>query len=99
MVKDYIKVPVVIQAVKWDGLNKEEIENFVGKDLAIEQESDAAYQVGMYPPIFSLIIPTLEGDMRAKAGDYIIKGVNGEFYPCKPYIFKKTYEEVKYGEE
>ena len=67
MGKDYIKVPVVIQAAKWDGLNKEEIENFVGKDLAIEQESDAAYQVGMAPPIFSLIIPTLEGGYDSKS--------------------------------
>jgi len=42
-----------------------------------------------------IIIPTLEGDMIASTGDYIIKGVNGEFYPCKPDIFKKTYEEVE----
>lgn len=41
-----------------------------------------------------IIIPTLEGDMLAKWGDYIIKGINGEFYPCKPDIFKLTYEEV-----
>lgn len=41
-----------------------------------------------------LIIPTLEGDMKASLGDYIIKGVQGEFYPCKPEIFEATYEEV-----
>lgn len=41
-----------------------------------------------------LIIPTLEGDHLAKAGAYIIKGVQGEFYPCKPDIFHETYEEV-----
>jgi hypothetical protein len=41
-----------------------------------------------------IIISTLEGDMIANTGDYIIKGVNGEFYPCKPDIFKKTYEPV-----
>lgn len=39
-------------------------------------------------------IETLEGTMRANVGDYIIKGINGEFYPCKPDIFMKTYEEV-----
>lgn len=39
-------------------------------------------------------IETLEGTMRASVGDYIIKGVNGEFYPCKPDIFEKTYEKV-----
>ena len=42
----------------------------------------------------TLVIHTLEGDMEASIGDYIIKGVNGEFYPCKPNIFTKTYEEV-----
>ena len=41
-----------------------------------------------------LVIETLEGDMKASYGDYIIKGVQGEFYPCKPDIFEKTYEEV-----
>lgn len=41
-----------------------------------------------------LMIPTLEGTMRADEGDFIIKGTAGEFYPCKPYIFKQTYEAV-----
>lgn len=41
------------------------------------------------------MIKTLEGDMLATAGDYIIKGVQGEFYPCKPDIFEATYEEVE----
>jgi hypothetical protein len=41
-----------------------------------------------------LVIQTLEGDMLASPEDYIIKGVNGEFYPCKPDIFAKTYEKV-----
>ncbi len=43
----------------------------------------------------SIIIQTLEGDMRAVTGDYIIRGVKGEFYPCKPDIFKMTYDEAK----
>jgi hypothetical protein len=42
-----------------------------------------------------IVIHTLEGDMKASLGDYIIKGIQGEFYPCKPDIFKETYEEVK----
>lgn len=46
-----------------------------------------------------ILIHTLEGDMKANIGDYIIKGVNGEKYPCKPDIFHKTYEKVKEGEE
>lgn len=43
----------------------------------------------------NLIIPTLEGDMLVSVGDWIIKGVNGEFYPCKPDIFEKTYEKAE----
>lgn len=43
----------------------------------------------------AIIIPTLEGEMRADRGDWIIRGVNGEFYPCKPDIFEKTYEPVE----
>ncbi len=42
-----------------------------------------------------VIIKTLEGDMKASVGDYIITGVNGEQYPCKPDIFKKTYEKIE----
>jgi len=42
----------------------------------------------------SIIIKTFEGDMHAEPGDWIIKGVNGEFYPCKPDIFAKTYQEI-----
>lgn len=43
----------------------------------------------------SLVIPTLEGDMRADLGDWIIRGVKGEFYPCKPDVFEQTYEKVE----
>lgn len=46
------------------------------------------------PDIYIITIFTLEGAMRASIGDYIIKGVNGEFYPCKPDIFEKTYERI-----
>jgi hypothetical protein len=42
---------------------------------------------------FYVIIPTLEGDMKARNNDWIIQGVNGEYYPCKPNIFEKTYQE------
>lgn len=43
---------------------------------------------------FGLIIPTLEGNMLASSGDYVIRGIEGEFYPCKPTIFEATYEAV-----
>ena len=56
----------------------------VGKVTVIVQESGERY----------LLIDTLEGQMHASPGDYIIKGVHGEFYPCKPDIFVETYEKV-----
>ena len=76
------KKPVTIECVKWDGENIEEIKAFAGSDY-IGGENDCDKK---------LVISTLEGDMLASVGDYIIKGVNGEFYPCKPDIFEKTYE-------
>jgi hypothetical protein len=51
---------------------------------------------GIYPSCYkkTMVIETLEGNMTANVGDYIIKGVKGEFYPCKPAIFEQTYELV-----
>jgi len=65
---------------------------FVGQSLETELESETAYLAGVAPPIFSLTIPTLEGNMKAVNGDYIIKGIKGEFYPCKPEIFLASYD-------
>ena len=91
----YRKKPVVIEAVQWSGnSNQSEIEKFVGRPLERELQSDTAYEAGQGAPLFYLIIPTLEGDMKASAYDYIIKGINGEVYPCKPEIFDKTYDLV-----
>ncbi|MFP7775697.1 hypothetical protein [Streptococcus dysgalactiae] len=72
--------PVVIEAVRFIGSNYEEVREF------IEQETLCSD--------LSIVIPTLEGDMVAQKGDYIIKGVQGEFYPCKPDIFEETYDEI-----
>ena len=80
MIKKYRKKPVVIEAIQWAGNNLSEIYNFIGRTVDNKETT--------------LVIHTLEGDMEASIGDYIIKGVNGEFYPCKPDIFDKTYEEV-----
>lgn len=98
MIKAYTKLPVEVQAVQWTGENIEEIEEFVGdcctvvryiydKDVYKDCQPDRTY----------LFIHTLEGDYRALVGDYIIRGVKGEFYPCKPDIFEQTYKEVKNG--
>lgn len=96
MVMKAKKKPVVIEFIQFNGnSNVKEIKDWIGKDLKCEVFSDSAYEAGMGAPYFSLFIPTLEGEMRADPRDYIIKGVNGEFYPCKPDIFEKTYDIVK----
>lgn len=76
------KKPVVIDAVQYTGLNYGECREFCNKLV-------------VHPDTTSLFIQTLEGKMECKVGDFLIKGVNGEFYPCKPDIFNKTYEKVE----
>lgn len=76
------KKPVEVEAVLWDGTNLTEIKNFVGKkliDLTLSNKT-------------TIMIDTLEGLMKVSTGDFIIKGVEDEFYPCKPDIFHKTYD-------
>ena len=87
----YRKKPVVIEAVQWTGLNLEEVKSFVGKSLQYDI-IDTALEVSKGTPHINMIIKTLEGDHICSKGDFIIKGVHGEFYPCKPDIFEKTYE-------
>ena len=96
----YRKKPVVIEAIQWSGNhNKQEIENFVGKKLKYELESETAYVAGVAPPFFSLLIETREGVMKAMPYDWIIKEPfptgDRDFYPCKPDIFAATYEPVE----
>lgn len=86
----YRKKPVVVEAMQWTGLNLEEVKDFVGEALTYDI-LDTAWEVGKGRPHVFMKIKTLEGDMEVSEKDYIIKGVNGEFYPCKPDIFQKTY--------
>ena len=79
--KKYVKKPVEVEAIQWTGDNYEDIRNFTNGESVLL--------------IDDLVIPTLEGDHMASVGDYIIKGVKGEFYPCKPDIFEMTYAEVE----
>lgn len=97
MIKKYKTKPVVIEAVRWTGLNLDEVKEFVGKDL-IYDINDIAWKVGMGSPGVYLQIKTLEGVMKCMLGDYIIKGTQGEFYPCKPVVFEKKYKEVENAE-
>lgn len=78
----FVKKPVVVEAIQFTGFNFDEIESFVGGDYGKDAEGNH-------------VIATLEGAMRVSIKDFIIKGVKGEFYPCKPDIFKATYEEVE----
>lgn len=88
------KKPVVIEAVQFNNLNAAAISAFVGKSIEPVLESETAYEAGQGAPIFSISIVTLEGVMKAMPNDWVIKGVKGEFYPCKPDIFEETYEAV-----
>ena len=82
----YIKKPVVIEAVQWTDTKESgnAIVDLIGESKTWSIDYSAK------PP--TIKIPTLEGTMTASIGDWIIKGINGEFYPCKPEIFEKTYE-------
>lgn len=91
----YRKKPIVIEAMQWTGFNYTDSEEFMGERLACGK-----YEGGPGPySVSTKIIPTSEGDMRCSPGDWIIKGVNGEFYPCKPDVFAQTYDVVEETEE
>lgn len=79
----YRKKPVVIEAIEYSGARDIDVIDFTNNTARYDRFENC------------LIIPTLEGDHRASPGDYIIKGVKGEFYPCKPDIFEATYERVE----
>ena len=80
------KKPVVIDAIRLlpQGENILQVAHFMGTFKEVIEHTDG-----------SVLIKTLEGIMSASPGDWIIKGVEGEFYPCKPDIFAKTYEAVE----
>jgi hypothetical protein len=81
----YRKKPVVIDAILWNGDNLDEMKSLGGsRELRIG-------------PKKSIFIHTMEGIMEGNVGDFIIKGVKGELYPCKPDIFDETYEKVNDG--
>lgn len=88
----YKKKPVEIEAIQWTGENQKELFEFLGYkgNVAIAVSTPVFF----YNPSNGLWIHTLEGQHRASKKDYIIKGVKGEFYPCKPDIFELTYDEV-----
>jgi hypothetical protein len=87
--KRFRKLPVEIEAMQWNGDNGSAVYDWmlVNDEKAFLRKIDDERG-------HSLAIDTLEGVMRANKNDWIIRGVNGEFYPCKPDIFEKTYQAV-----
>lgn len=83
--QQYIKKPVVIEAVQYTGNNYSEIRDFMQADFKITDTG--------------IIIKTLEGNHLAKPSDFIIRGIKGEFYPCKEEIFNLTYDKIKQEEK
>ena len=86
----YRKRPVLVQAIQWTGDNLKQIIAFTGLHESANKWSWEEYEAVVHTD--GLKIFTLEGTMSASPGDWIIKGVAGEFYPCKPDIFEATYE-------
>ena len=76
------KRPTIIDAIQYTGDNRDEISQTLGVLSVINYGK-------------SFLIHTLEGNMKVNPGDWVIKGIKGEFYPCKDEIFKLTYEEEK----
>ena len=87
MIQKYQKKPVTIEAIQYTEENLPIIKEWLGDNLA-QLSSEERYRI----PEHHWIIRTLEGNMKISDGDYIIKGVKGEFYPCKPDIFYATYD-------
>ncbi|MES9681709.1 hypothetical protein ABWK22_02090 [Gottfriedia acidiceleris] len=99
----YRKKPVTVEAIQFKLVseipckfgvakeyNSDEIANFIENTVRVGHEPNDKPEGNVF-----FEIETLEGTMKASLGDYIIKGVNGEFYPCKPDIFDKTYEAIE----
>ena len=94
----YKKKPVVIDAVQWTGENHREMFDFLTEN-AFDKESMKVsgehFYIDHNKVEGGLIIKTLEGEHLASIGDFIIRGVKGEYYPCKPDVFEQTYEKVE----
>jgi hypothetical protein len=92
-IMQFRKKPIVIDAIQWDGNNTGEVLTFCKMNATLRKLEDGI--------TCAIIVETLESNQHvetrhcASIGDYICKGVKGEFYPCKPDIFEVTYEKVE----
>jgi len=94
----YRKKPVIIEAVKWTGGNHREMFDFLTDGKYKDDfmcASGQHFYIDHHKVRGGLVIKTLEGELVANIGDYIIKGIKGEYYPCKPDVFEQTYEKVE----
>lgn len=85
MLKNYVKKPITIQAIQWNG-NYNDLKGIFPIENAIEPTEIKRNG--------KIVISTLEGKMTGNHGDYLIIGIKGEVYPCKKEIFEESYEEV-----
>ena len=87
--KTYTKKPIAVEAMIFKFKDLLNLQKFVGDKLI------QIHSIGIIDPAYYAKIKTLEGVITASEGDYIIKGITGEFYPCKPNIFEMTYDKAK----
>ena len=87
MFKQFKKKPVVIDAVQWDG------------SIEMGRELSKVVNGVFYENTLMFLIPTLEGDLKVNPNDWVIRGVQGEYYPCKPDIFAATYDRAEKPKE
>lgn len=93
----YRKKPVIIEAFEFDGDLQDRDGDFYVPEWAIKAFDNGDLFFGAFEdsPPCELFISTLEGRLHVSVGDYIIQGIKGEIYPCKPDIFEATYEKVE----
>ena len=84
MIEQFVKKPIIVEAIQWTGKNEYDVMKFVGSHCFLVNRGDTK----------ELIINTLEGDHHASVNDWIVKGVKGEFYPVKPDIMEQTYNRM-----
>lgn len=92
------KKPVEVEAVQWTGDNHREMFDFLTNNQRTDKYMDSSgdnFYIDHGKVKGGLVIKTLEGEHIASIRDYVIKGVKGEFYPCKPDIFTETYEVIE----
>lgn len=85
MIKSYVKKPIKVRAVQWTGDNTSEIIAFAGNKYIIRESTI----------VKELMFIGIVKSMNADVGDYIIEGVDGDYYTCKPDVFEKIHEEIK----